>query len=267
MRKIKLGFFMAWGNFLSLPCPVKKWDEDSRKWMVALMQLTGIFIGLVQFGLFLFGEFLTMKGVVNELYTLKAALLVTIPFVLTGFIHLDGYMDCSDAILSRKEIDKRQAILKDSRVGAFAVIMTIIAFILYFAAMEEILQSENSHIGMTGIVIVLLVSRGLASLDIFKIKPLKTSQYYLKEENSSNIKYIITTFSILIVGVGLGIYIGNAFFDKINILVFGIVGAVIGQKISSKIAVNDLEGMSGDIAGFSIVSGEVLGIIAIAIMC
>ena len=29
--KYVTAFFMAWGNFLKIPCPVKKWDEKLNK--------------------------------------------------------------------------------------------------------------------------------------------------------------------------------------------------------------------------------------------
>ena len=35
--KIITGLFMAWGNFLSLPCPVKKWDNDLKNYMLGFL--------------------------------------------------------------------------------------------------------------------------------------------------------------------------------------------------------------------------------------
>ena len=54
--------------------------------------------------------------------TLNAALVAALPWLLTGFIHLDGYMDTCDAMLSWRPLEKRLEILKDSHTGAFAVI-------------------------------------------------------------------------------------------------------------------------------------------------
>ena len=33
-------FFMAWGMFLSIPCPAKIWDEKARPWQL-VYQLRG----------------------------------------------------------------------------------------------------------------------------------------------------------------------------------------------------------------------------------
>ena len=45
-----------------------------------------------------------------------------IPIAITGGIHLDGFCDVSDAKASCAEKEKALEIMKDSRVGAFAVI-------------------------------------------------------------------------------------------------------------------------------------------------
>ncbi|MFC7391938.1 adenosylcobinamide-GDP ribazoletransferase [Scopulibacillus cellulosilyticus] len=48
-------------------------------------------------------------------------LLFTLFIVVSGGIHLDGWIDTSDAYFSYRDRDKRLEIMKDSRVGAFGV--------------------------------------------------------------------------------------------------------------------------------------------------
>ena len=38
--KIFIGLFMAWGNFLTVPCPLKKWDNDLKNYTVSYTHLT-----------------------------------------------------------------------------------------------------------------------------------------------------------------------------------------------------------------------------------
>ncbi len=57
---------------------------------------------------------------------LRAVLLAAAPWLVTGFLHLDGYMDVCDALLSRRDLATRQKILKDSHCGAFAVICMVL---------------------------------------------------------------------------------------------------------------------------------------------
>ncbi|UTW69772.1 adenosylcobinamide-GDP ribazoletransferase [Anaerobacillus sp. HL2] len=46
-------------------------------------------------------------------------LFFTVPLFIHGGLHLDGWMDCSDAFFSYKDQEKKLEIMKDSRIGAF----------------------------------------------------------------------------------------------------------------------------------------------------
>ena len=110
------GLFMAWGMFLSIPCPCKIWDEKARPWQLVYLPVAGLLVGaLWALAAYALGSF-------DRLPALRAAVLAALPFLLTGFLHLDGFMDCCDAIFSRRPLEKRREILKDSHVGSFAVI-------------------------------------------------------------------------------------------------------------------------------------------------
>ena len=49
--RIVTAFFMAWGNFLTLPCPYKKWDGKLKNLMMAFVPAVGAVIGLIWTGL------------------------------------------------------------------------------------------------------------------------------------------------------------------------------------------------------------------------
>ena len=121
-------FFMAWGMFLSIPCPCKIWDEKARPWQRVYLPVAGLLVGaLWALAAYALGSF-------GRLPALRAAVLAALPFLLTGFLHLDGFMDCCDAILSRRDLPTRQKILKDSHVGSFAVVCTIFLMLAAVAA-------------------------------------------------------------------------------------------------------------------------------------
>ena len=67
------------------------------------------------------------------------------PFFVSGFMHLDGYVDCCDAIFSRAPLEKKKQILKDSRVGAFAVIWVIVLFLMFFASVYSFIEAGASY--------------------------------------------------------------------------------------------------------------------------
>ena len=104
--KVIRAFFMCLGMFSALPCPWRPWDEDARGLMTACLPLVGAMIGGLWYALSLLGRALLPDA-------LTAALIAALPFLLTGFMHLDGFMDTSDAILSWRPLEQRQTILKD----------------------------------------------------------------------------------------------------------------------------------------------------------
>ena len=120
MKTQVTAFFMAWGMFLSIPCPAKIWDEKARPWQLIYLPLVGLLVG----ALWALAGFLL--GMWGHLPVLAAAILTALPFFLTGFIHLDGFMDVTDAVRSCRDLPRRREILKDSHVGSFAVIGVVL---------------------------------------------------------------------------------------------------------------------------------------------
>lgn len=65
---------------------------------------------------------------------LAAALLVVTMAALTGGVHLDGFMDTLDGVLSGRSRERKLEIMRDSRVGAFGVLGLACLMLLKFAA-------------------------------------------------------------------------------------------------------------------------------------
>ena len=94
---------MAWGMFLAIPCPRKIWSESARQKMLVCMPLVGLLAGGVWAG-----AWLLLRGAPGPV---RAAVCAAAPWLVTGFMHLDGYMDVCDAVLSRRDLATRQRIL------------------------------------------------------------------------------------------------------------------------------------------------------------
>ena len=130
-------FFMAWGMFLAIPCPFPRWRESARGRMLMCLPL----IGLVEGGLWALLVWLLAKLCLPE--ALGALCAAAFPWLVTGFLHLDGYMDVCDAVLSRRDLATRQKILKDSHCGAFAVIAMIGTTFASSLSRERILSAAS----------------------------------------------------------------------------------------------------------------------------
>lgn len=91
-------------------------------------------------GLILGGVLVTVDLVSRILFPplVGTALLLVTWVALTGALHLDGFLDCCDGLLAAKPPEKRLEILRDTRVGAFAVVGAICLLLLKFAALLEL---------------------------------------------------------------------------------------------------------------------------------
>ena len=106
LRKPLTALMMAWGTYLAIPCPYKVWDDALRPWQIVCLPPVGLVVG---------GIWALCAGIFAKLgFTgfLAAAILAAVPFLVTGFFHLDGFLDCCDAILSRRDLATRQKILR-----------------------------------------------------------------------------------------------------------------------------------------------------------
>ncbi|MNE09667.1 Cobalamin synthase [compost metagenome] len=73
--------------------------------------------------------------------SLPAAILMLIIWVwLTGGLHLDGWMDSADALLSYRSREKMLEIMKDSRVGAMGVLACVLLLMLKASLLSSLLD-------------------------------------------------------------------------------------------------------------------------------
>jgi adenosylcobinamide-GDP ribazoletransferase len=93
--------------------------------------LVGAFIGI---GL------IALDWVLRPLLALpvRDAALLFAAALITGMLHLDGYVDCCDALLGACSVERRLEILKDSRVGAYGAVGATLLLIARFAALGEL---------------------------------------------------------------------------------------------------------------------------------
>jgi adenosylcobinamide-GDP ribazoletransferase len=90
--------------------------------------LVGVGIGGILIGAdFIFGKVFAPP--------LQAALLLAVWVLLSGALHLDGFLDACDGLLGGFTPESRLRILKDEHKGAFAVTAGIVLLLVKFAAL------------------------------------------------------------------------------------------------------------------------------------
>ena len=239
MRNWFYGFFMSWGMFLAVPCPVRIWDEKARGHMLACLPIIGCVVG----GLWALAAYLL--GLIACPEAIAALVLAFLPWLTTGFIHVDGYMDVCDAIMSRRDPETRRRILKDPHSGAFAVICAVLLSIASFALF---LSAEGAP-PLLPLALIPAASRACASIAVMVLRPMSTSQYSAMPQKRSLIAFPITVLAAAVAS---------------PIVLYGLRGlapaaAALGCWAFALIGYKNLDGMNGDISGFALTLGEFVG--------
>ena len=250
MRKFFKAFYMAFSTFCAIPLP-RYWDGSSVEWTMPCFPFVGALIGALWWGT---AELLTLIG----LHTMpSSAILAFMPFFIAGFIHIDGYMDTSDAILSHRPLEDRLRILKDPHVGSFAVIMIAILFVMQFAVSYAILEN-GTHLSLLAAIPV--VSRCCSSAATLFLKTAPHSGFLkmftqnagVPQKSFTVIAFIGAYVAILLIAGHYGMIIAAA--------------TTLGYIVSISCAYKCLEGVSGDTVGFANVISELCGAVALALI-
>ena len=227
--------------YSTIPCPYCPWDEQARPLMLTFLPVVGAIFGAVWYAL---AYLLSYAGAP---VMITAAILTLCPWALSGFLHLDGFMDCCDAILSRRDLAERQRILKDSHTGAFAVICMVILAMLSFAVFGSMSEKTN----YIALIFIPVAARCVSALGVEVIRPLSHSQFSGDFQRKHS--HVIALALMLV----LTVWIPQAFISTRAML--AAVAAALGSAVAVIGAVRNLGGMSGDIAGFGTTVGEVCG--------
>ena len=118
---------VAFSMFSAIPMPQFGWNERNMRYSLCAFPLIGAVIALCLWGWGKLCLFLALPEI------LRGAGLCLLPVLITGGIHLDGFCDTWDALSSHADPAKKQEILKDPHVGAFAVIHLCLYFMGTFA--------------------------------------------------------------------------------------------------------------------------------------
>lgn len=181
-----------------IPMPQVRWNEENKRYALCFFPVIGIVIGMLQIGLRYLCDY---SGIGQGMY---AAIAVGIPVIITGGIHLDGYMDVHDAMGCMGDKDRKLEVMKDSRIGAFAAIYLVLYFVVQFGIFYEIKKINQICV----IAFVFVVSRAMSGLAAVTFKAAKrggTLNSFSKPAHK-NIT-IVTEVAFIMISCVLMIYI------------------------------------------------------------
>ena len=234
---------MCQSTFCALPFPWHGWEEKARDRMLMCLPLIGLEIGLIWWGLLWVCDYYSLPQ------TLRSLVLCATPYLLTGFLHLDGLMDVTDAVRSYRSLERRREIMKDSHVGSFSVIGVVLVILCQFGA--SVCLYPGMRMGV--LVLIPVVSRCCSVLAIQLLPPMETSQYAKREP------HVVLPLLVLALAIGWGFRLRTKF--GLTLLF-----CVAGYALALLRAFRSLKGMNGDIAGYCLTIGELTALVTLAFL-
>lgn len=233
---------MCQSMFCAIPFPWHGWEEKARERMLLCLPVIGLEIGLIWWGVGL------LCG--NLPQAIRAFAVAAVPYLLTGFMHLDGFMDVTDAVRSYRSLERRREILKDSHVGSFAVIGVALVLLAQFSAA----LSLNSSANLAVLALIPVVSRCCSVFSILVLPPMSTSQYANRSDKLAAVPPVMLVLTLVLAGC-----------MEIKMVPVLLVG-IAGYALALLRAFQSLQGMNGDISGYAITLSELAALLALAML-
>lgn len=234
---------VALSTYSIIPMPDFEWNEKNMKYAICFFPVVGIICGALVGITGKLGEFLGLSGF------FVAAVIVCMPLLITGGIHMDGFMDTTDALSSHQPKEKKLEIMSDPHTGAFAVIYCGIYLLLSLAFIYEIFRKDC----IFAICPVYVLSRSLSAICAVNLPNAKGSGMlsgYTKTAKRKTVNIVMSFVAIL--SVSAITFISPA----IAIAVTAV--AILWTVLYCRMVKKHFGGVTGDTAGFYLQMSELL---------
>ena len=235
---------VAFSMFSAIPMPQFAWNARNMRYSLCAFPLVGVVIALALWG----WELLCARFALPVI--LRGAGFCLLPVLITGGIHLDGYADTCDALSSHSGVEKRQEILKDPHIGAFAAIRLCAYFLADFA-----LWTSTQTMRLPVLLGLFCLSRALSglALTIFPLRPGSgLARSFAAAADQKRVRALLTAISVLL---ALVLFLSGAGET--------VLAAALVFLSYRRMCVKDFGGLSGDLAGWFLQTAELWMLLAL----
>jgi len=187
--------FLAALKFLTIiPLPWRREaSPEELEGSIGYFPVIGLIIGLILAGLNWLLSLFLPSAVVN-------ALLIVSMVVISGALHLDGFVDTCDGIAGHKTVEDRWRVMHDSRAGAFGIVGVFLLLLVKYVS----LSSVPENLLMVTLVLMPVVSRWAMVYTVFAYpyaRPAGLGKIF--KQGASWQGFTIATVITLAVAIGL----------------------------------------------------------------
>lgn len=242
-------FVIGISMYSKIPMWRVDWNEKNMKYALCFFPVVGVVIGCV---IFLVGNLLLHIGC-NVLCF--AGIMTLLPILISGGIHMDGFMDTMDARSSYGDRERKLEILKDSHAGAFAI-LGLGCYLVFSLAVWSEVTKEQLPVIAAGFVL----SRAMSGFSVVNFRAARSSGLGKTfQDGAQKIRVsIVMILWFLLAGAGMvvvGGILGCA----------AIVAALLVFWYYHHVAMKEFGGMTGDLAGYFLELCELMMVAAVVL--
>lgn len=248
MGKLWKSFTLATAMYSAIPTPRTEWDGDSMAYAFCFFPWIGLVVGGAEL---LWWHVAAALGIEGLLFAAVAALL---PLLVTGGIHLDGFLDVADARGSHQSRERKLEILKDSHVGAFAVIAMGCYLLLYTALWSAVTPHP-------ALALIPVLSRTLSGLAAIHWKNARGSGMLATFSSASALwaNRVVLVLWLFATALALGFLPG---WEGVAVLIAALLSVLYYRFMSRR----EFGGITGDLAGWFVQVMELAALAAVVLL-
>ena len=244
-------FFIAFSMYSRIPVPRVDWEKENMRYAMCFFPMIGVVIGAVMY----LAGWLLDKTSVGGL--VRGVVFTLIPIIITGGIHMDGFMDTMDALGSWGDREKKLEILKDSHAGAFAI-LGMGCYLMWSVAVWSELPAEVLRV--CGVSFVL--SRALSGFSVVTFPAARNSGLLKMFQDGAQKKVVRITMCLYVAAAVIMMAVMNA-----RAMTGAVTGAMIAFLYYIVVSRKQFGGVTGDLAGFFLETAELAMFTGILVTC
>ena len=244
-------FFIALSMYSRIPVPRVDWKKENLRYAMCFFPMIGVVIGAVMY----LAGWLLDKTSVGGLF--RGVVFTLIPIIITGGIHMDGFMDTMDALGSWGDREKKLEILKDSHAGAFAI-LGMGCYLMWSVAVWSELPAEVLRV--CGVSFVL--SRALSGFSVVTFPAARNSGLLKMFQDGAQKKVVRITMCLYVAAAVIMMAVMNA-----RAMTGAVAGAMIAFLYYVVVSRKQFGGVTGDLAGFFLETAELAMFTGILVTC
>lgn len=239
---------IAVSMYSKVPMPRVEWTKERMGYVMGWFPVVGLLEGAALW-------LILRAGAALEI-TLPARALVAaaLPLLVTGGIHMDGFLDTMDAVHSYGEKEKKLEILKDPHVGAFAVIGCGGYLLLYTAAVYEAVATGMWPLAAA----VYVMERAMSGLSVVFFPCAKKSGLAATFSDGAKRRAAGIALGLwLIAALGMAVVLAPARAWETAFGLLAVQGMVFAHY--RRMSIRQFGGITGDLAGYFLQAAELAG--------